>query len=248
MIAQIQDYKFDLSNPIDISIPVRGDEENVRAWYVNAAEIKPVVNEHFTGSVKMGGQVNFRNVFFNPHGNGTHTECLGHISKEDVSINQCLVLHHFLCSLISAHPTRGENNEVEIRLKDLNLAAFTEGCRAIAIRTYPNSEDKLSANYSDTNPPYLSEEVMEWLSEKNIHHLLIDTPSVDREKDEGKLRGHHLFWEYPDNPQFHKTITELIYVSDAVEDGLYLLNLQVAAFENDAAPSRPVLYPVAVGV
>jgi hypothetical protein len=39
-------------------------------------------------------------------------------------------------------------------------------------------------------------------------------------------------------------VTELAYVPDAVADGLYLLDLQVPAFGADAAPSRPVLYPL----
>ena len=37
------------------------------------------------------------------------------------------------------------------------------------------------------------------------------------------------------------TITEFIYVTNEIFDGDYLLNLQFAPFENDAAPSRPVL-------
>jgi hypothetical protein len=40
------------------------------------------------------------------------------------------------------------------------------------------------------------------------------------------------------------TITEFIYVPDAIEDGTYFLELQLAPFENDASPSRPVLYKV----
>ena len=39
-----------------------------------------------------------------------------------------------------------------------------------------------------------------------------------------------------------KTITELIYVADTVEDGAYVLNLQVAPFLTDASPCRPILY------
>jgi hypothetical protein len=31
---------------------------------------------------------------------------------------------------------------------------------------------------------------------------------------------------------------------DECADGLYLLDLQVPAFATDAAPSRPVLYPI----
>ncbi|MGO3156445.1 MAG: cyclase family protein, partial [Mesonia sp.] len=29
-----------------------------------------------------------------------------------------------------------------------------------------------------------------------------------------------------------------------VEDGNYLLNLQIASFHNDASPSKPVLYKI----
>ena len=77
-----------------------------------------------------------------------------------------------------------------------------------------------------------------------MEHLLIDLPSVDREKDEGKLTAHHIFWDYPNNTQLQKTITELIYVPNDVLDGTYLLNLQIASFENDATPSKPVLYKI----
>ena len=40
-------------------------------------------------------------------------------------------------------------------------------------------------------------------------------------------------------------MTELAYVPDSAADGLYLLDLHVPAFAADAAPSRPVLYPLA---
>ena len=41
-----------------------------------------------------------------------------------------------------------------------------------------------------------------------------------------------------------RTITELAFVADAAADGPYLLDLQVAPFDMDAAPSRPLLFPV----
>jgi hypothetical protein len=40
------------------------------------------------------------------------------------------------------------------------------------------------------------------------------------------------------------TITELIYVPNKVKDGTYFLNHQIAPFENDASPSKPILYKV----
>ena len=72
--------------------------------------------------------------------------------------------------------------------------------------------------------------------------MLIDLPSVDKEQDGGALAFHHAFWNVPDKPQTNKTITELIYVPNEASDGLYLLELQLSNFTNDAAPSRPLLY------
>jgi hypothetical protein len=40
------------------------------------------------------------------------------------------------------------------------------------------------------------------------------------------------------------TITEMIFVNDKVQDGSYLLNLQIASFENDASPSKPILFEI----
>ena len=97
-------YNVDLAKPIDISIPLRAGDENVNAWYSAPVKIEPVRMGNWVGDVKQGGSVNFRNVFFNPHGNGTHTECVGHISKEDYSINQCLKTFFFVAELITVLP------------------------------------------------------------------------------------------------------------------------------------------------
>ena len=74
--------------------------------------------------------------------------------------------------------------------------------------------------------------------------MLIDLPSVDREKDDGLLLAHKAFWNYPEATRLDATITEFIYVSNKIEDGSYLLNLQIAPFHNDASPSKPVLYKI----
>ena len=71
---------------------------------------------------------------------------------------------------------------------------------------------------------------------------MLDVPSVDREDDGGKLLAHHAFWRYPQQVRKDCTITELIFVPDNIADGTYLLNIQIAIFENDASPSKPVIY------
>ncbi|MFM8951204.1 MAG: cyclase family protein, partial [Bacteroidota bacterium] len=82
------ELRVDLSKPIDISIPLSARPDNVNAWYCDPVRIEPVRMGDWIVDVKSGGSVNFRNIHFNPHGNGTHTECMGHISKEEISLNQ----------------------------------------------------------------------------------------------------------------------------------------------------------------
>ena len=80
--------------------------------------------------------------------------------------------------------------------------------------------------------------------DRNIEHLLIDLPSVDKEDDNGALLAHKAFWKLHGAVRWNATITEFIFVPNNIEDGTYILNLQVAPFENDASPSRPVLYKI----
>ena len=94
------------------------------------------------------------------------------------------------------------------------------------------------------NPPYLQHEALAYLREIGVKHFLLDLPSVDRESDEGKLAGHNAFWDTANTVDLERTITELIYVPDAVNDGEYLLELQIAPFHNDASPSRPILFAI----
>ena len=255
MLAKIQNSEIDLSKPIDISIPITNDEQNPIAWYQNAPEIEPVVMGDWVGKVAEGqSSTNFNNLFFNPHAHGTHTECLGHITREFYSINQCLKQFFFFGTLISVQPEKvGEDevishSQIEKALKSFpNLEIKPE---AIIIRTLPNDVSKKSMKYSNTNPPFLTEEAALFLRESGIQHLLIDLPSVDKEKDGGKLVAHKAFWNVKDvnnlndDARLDCTISEMIFVSNEVLDGNYLLNLQIASFENDASPSKPILYAI----
>jgi kynurenine formamidase len=115
---------------------------------------------------------------------------------------------------------------------------------AIVLRTLPNLQSKRNHQYSGTNPPYLEAQAASWLAVNGVRHVLLDLPSVDREEDGGALSAHRAFWGLPENPRPMATITELIYVPETTADGMYLLNLQLASFENDASPSRPILFPI----
>jgi arylformamidase len=249
MIATIfhkgKEFKVDFFKPIDISIPLYNGEDCVSAWYVPPMKLEPVVNGDWVGDVNKGGSVNFRNITFNPHGNGTHTECVGHISKEFYTINKNLQRFLFVAEVITILPEQLENGDYVITQKIFET--LLEGINppeALIIRTLGNGLNKLIHQYSNTNPPYIQKEAIVYLNKIGVEHLLIDMPSIDKEIDGGKLEAHHAFWQYPENTQLQKTITELIYVSNEINDGTYILNLQIAPFENDASPSKPILYKV----
>jgi kynurenine formamidase len=250
MIAIIDNnYQIDLSKPIDISLSLSNTDQNPIAWYIEKPEIKPVVFGDWIGKVSEGSSTNFNNIFFNPHGHGTHTECLGHITRDFFSINQCLKQFFFTAELISITP-ESINDDLIITKVQVETSLNEKMPEALVIRTLPNVDEKKSKNYSNSNPPYLTEDAATFIRETGILHLLIDLPSVDREEDEGKLLAHKAFWNVKDvntlNEDARKncTITEMIFVENEIQDGSYLLNLQIASFENDASPSKPLLYKI----
>jgi len=245
MLATIQynskKHQIDLSKPIDISMPLKASKHNVNAWYLDEPKIEPVKIDKWIASVKEGASVNFNNIEFNPHAHGTHTECVGHITEEFYSINKSLKQFFFLAEVITVAPEKLENDFV-ISKKQLQFALGNKKREAIVIRTLPNTTEKLSKQYSNTNPPFLLEETANYLKDKGVKHLLIDLPSVDKEKDEGTLLAHNAFWNTSGKMRLDATITEFIFVPNRVKDGTYFLNIQIAPFENDASPSKPILY------
>jgi len=245
-----QTFDIDLSKPIDISIPLTNTDANPIAWYLEKPVIEPVRFDDWIGKVSEGkSSTNFNNIFFNPHGHGTHTECLGHITRDFYSINQNLRTFFFLAELVSVKPEIHGDDSV-ITKQQIKNALNGRRPEAVVIRTLPNEAAKKSMKYSNTNPPYLHEDAARFIRESEIRHLLIDLPSVDKEHDEGKLLAHKAFWNVTDvndlnaDARLDATITELIFVSEDIPDGSYLLNLQIASFENDASPSKPILYKI----
>jgi kynurenine formamidase len=143
--------------------------------------------------------------------------------------------------VVTITPENREQDQV-ITAKQISNIQWSDNVQALIIRTLPNNTSKLNRQYSSSNPPYIDAEAVQLIIQAGINHLLVDLPSIDKEHDEGKLAGHHVFWNYPESAALHRTITEFVFVPNEVIDGLYLLNLQISPFENDAAPSKPVLF------
>tara|TARA_R110002074_G_scaffold21584_1_gene66879 strand:+ start:1397 stop:2146 length:750 start_codon:yes stop_codon:yes gene_type:complete len=235
--------KIDLSQPLDISIPLKSDVSNVNAWHVEPPKIAPEVIDGKTISVAKGAVVNFNTISFNPHSHGTHTETVGHITEKVYSVNKQLKQFFFLAEVVTVAPEKLGDDYV-ISKKQLEFTLGKKKRDAIVIRTLPNTKEKKSRQYSNTNPTYLLEDAANYIKSREIKHLLIDLPSVDKEQDGGKLLAHNAFWNTKGVLRLDATITEFIYVSNKIEDGCYMLNLQIAPFENDASPSKPILYKI----
>jgi kynurenine formamidase len=122
---------------------------------------------------------------------------------------------------------------------------------ALVIRTTPNDETKRSRNYDRQPAAFFSADAMRWIVARGVEHLVTDLPSLDRANDQGRLTAHRLFWNLgpgasalADDTRAHATVTELAFIPNAIPDGAYLLNIQIAPFAADAAPSRPILMPL----
>ncbi|AOE50744.1 cyclase family protein [Kangiella sediminilitoris] len=259
-------YQLELSQASSIAIPLTFDKNQPNHFGANRAEKEILQGSDFVGDTRQGGSCNVSSIKMVPHCNGTHTETVHHITDEPVLIGDSLSSSLTSCYLLSVTPQRASETdehyhpnledsdllitrqalEQELSSQDLDLMG------AIAVRTLPNTEGKCRREYGESQqPPFFSTEAIEWLSHSNIHHLLVDFPSIDKMFDQGQLHNHHTFWNVPqgthqltDTTLLHRTITEMIFVDDDITDGLYWLNLQLPHFQLDAAPSRPVLYPL----
>lgn len=259
------DYSTDLSKGHSIAIPLEFNGSQPNSYGVPPATSAAYEDGSFVGDTRRGGSCNFETVSFTPHCNGTHTECVGHITNERLSVETLIPPGLKAASVISVDTEEAllspesyflikEEADRIISARLLRAAlehADTDFLEALVIRTLPNARSKCSRRYMEHPAPFFSAEAMQLLIEHDVQHLLVDIPSLDRAFDEGQLSTHHLFWNIAQaghaadaDTQRQKSVTEFIYVPDDVADGRYLLDLQIAPFVLDAAPSRPVLYPV----
>ncbi len=260
-----QIYKIDSEKPLDISIPLKFNGEQPNAYGVEQATAKPCKAGNLIGDTRRGGSCNFEEYTFIPHCNGTHTECVGHITDQRISIYKSLQDSFIPATLVSVLPENATQTEetYPIKLEDKDRLITKKFLRnalgntdanwlgGLIIRTLPNDESKKTRAYLENPPPFFSTEETSYIAEKGVKHLLVDMPSIDRTFDEGKLSNHRIFWNVApagraisEASLVHNTITEMIYVPNEIKDGAYLLNLQIASFAADASPSRPLLFKI----
>lgn len=248
---------------VSIAIPLVFNGPQPNTYGVPGAVSQAYEQDGWVGDVRRGGSCNFETYTLTPHCNGTHTESVGHISVPRISVHHQIEDSLLPATLISLNPCSAsetqdtydpplaETDRVIDRatLENLLQGLPAEQLQALVLRSLPNGASKQSRDYMQEAPAFFTLEAMRYLHSIGVKHLLVDLPSVDRLFDEGKLNNHHHFWgferggEIPEEA-LKKSITEMVFVPDELSDGLYLLNLQFAPFQSDAAPSRPLLYPL----
>jgi arylformamidase len=271
-----REIRIDLTSPVSLAIDLDFSPRQPRHFGAPPATSRPLAVPGFSGSVEHGASCNCQTLTLIPHCNGTHTECVGHLTREPVDAHRVAPLGLLPALLVSVEPadaaTTKESTDPAPHAGDrlITRHALAEGWsaaatqtrvppelrpsapfapRALVIRTLPNRPDKQHQDYSDSTPPYLSRQAAELLVERGIEHLVVDLPSIDRSRDEGRLTAHRIFFGLPPGStaltqatRARATVTELAYIPDTATDGPYLLELQVPALGGDAVPSRPLLY------
>ena len=236
-------------NGFDLSVPVNPQSGLPRAWYRGPATAEPVRSDGWVGSVAEGGSVNFRDITFNPHAHGTHTETREHVRDEFQPIDALARSGNlpFLVPalLIDALPESSGNDWIVplTALEPHDEWMRTHRPAAVILRC---TNGDVQRDWSQTNPPYLEAGFAEELVTRGIQHLLLDLPSVDREVDGGELRAPHAFFGPVSSSREGATISELLCVPEGLGAGPGLLAMQVAPFVHDAAPSRPLWFPATV--
>ncbi len=260
-----REVRIDLSKPVSLAIDLDFSERQPRHFGAPPASARPFAVPGFSGSVAQGASCNCQTLTLIPHCNGTHTECVGHLTREPADAYRVAPLGLLPALLVSVEPSdiaqaNGESTDPKPQNGDKlitrqGIAASWDKAaplfepRVLVLRTLPNAPTKRHQDYTNQTPPYLSREVALWLVERGIEHLVVDLPSIDRSHDEGCLTVHRIFFGLPRGSTTlaqatrpNSTVTELAYIPDTVPDGAYLIEIQVPALAGDAVPSRPLLY------
>ena len=91
-----------------------------------------------------------------------------------IFLNKMSKSYFFDAQLITIEP-EGKENQI-ITLNQIKEITLHEGVKALVIRTLPNKEEKITANYTNTNPPFLDVNIANYLINLGVEHLLVDLP------------------------------------------------------------------------
>jgi len=262
--ADGRSFQVDFGKPASLAIPLDFAGPQPTCFGAPRAESNPLRSGGFTGDTRQGGSCNCEVLTLAPHCNGTHTECVGHVTDQRVAVSERLAGGVELAQLVTVEPVPAEfaaedsdprpapGDRLVTAAALERAAAMNPGPRptALIVRTLRDGPP-LRAYEGPAPAPYLSRQAAEWIVGRGIETLVLDLPSADRADDGGRLTAHRILFGLPPGSRDaraarrpHASITELAWIAAEIADGYYLLDLQIPPFVTDAAPSRPLLFPV----
>lgn len=262
--ADGRSFRVDFGKPMSLAIPLDFAGPQPSCFGAPRAASSPLQGGGFTGDTRAGGSCNCEVLTLAPHCNGTHTECVGHVTDERVAVSERVAGGIELARLVTVAPVSASDSAEDSEPRPapgdrlVTAAALAESAgripgpraTALVVRTQAGGE-ALRAYEGPAPAPYLSRQAAAWLVASGIETLVLDLPSADRADDGGRLTAHRVFFGLPPGSRDARaagrpraSITELAWIGADIADGYYLLDLQIPAFVSDAAPSRPLLYPV----
>ena len=171
--------RADFSKPLSIAIPLDFTGPQPSCFDAPPATSRPLF---------AGGSCNCELLTLAPHCNGTHTECVGHVTDERVAVSERLRGGVSLALVISIEPALAadltEDSDPPPAAGDRLVtaaalaAAFARhpgpAPTALVVRTLRNGEGPLRAYRGPSPAPYLSRQAAAWLVEHGIEHLVLD--------------------------------------------------------------------------
>jgi hypothetical protein len=250
-------WRVDSLAGFDLAVTLEFDGPQPRFFAAQGAEARPLVVGGFNGDVARGASCNCSIHMLAPHCHGTHTESVAHVTVNGPTVAALTPARPTLAVLVTVQPVPADGvPDPVITRAQLERASSKwagDPWDALVVRTLPNDPAKARRHYAGPCPaPYFTPDAMRWIVERGVVSLVVDLPSLDRADDDGALAAHRIYWGLAPGERDATAaarrltlVTELAFVPSQLDDGLYLLALQVPAFAADAAPSRPVLHPVA---
>jgi kynurenine formamidase len=255
-LASALQLDFDSATPLALQLDFTAPHP--RHFGAPAAEMQPLRLGEFEGEVVRGSSCNCSRITLVPHCNGTHTESVCHLTLQQVPLQDFTPLAPMTALLLTVPPVAavnaGEDTDPPPQPQDdlITLGALLGAWQPFADNRPRALLLRTGARLDTDNPPYLSRQLARELVARGVEHIVVDLPSVDRARDEGRLTAHRIFFGLPahsvDRAQStrpHCTITELAHFPATLADGPCALQLQLAPFAGDAVPSRPLHIPLA---
>ena len=94
----------DFSKPRSIAIPLDFAGSQPSCFGAPRAQAHPLRAGDFVGDTRAGGSCNCEVLTLAPHCNGTHTECVGHVTDERVAVSERLAGGVQLALLVTVAP------------------------------------------------------------------------------------------------------------------------------------------------